>query len=1248
MADYLAQQGMFAEDLSPVARNLVAFLDDNIRSAKKISELIEAYYDILAEQGSPNQNDIFSGNTAPTKEQIYDTAKQQHSKRSAEPEQSGIFDQPTERSAEQPTDERTSESGQESGEQPDSTKRDGESIGESESEVSEPALFRRNPDPSQDIQSKITDIETAIQDAVGDLAQHIEVVSAYEMFPADVAKSYIDGNAEGAYFPKDRKIYILAESVTPERARWVAWHELGHRGFDTPQFKNYQALVPQARNNPIIEAVAKAIMKDRKQYADDRAGTDINVATEEAIVELLAASKTGNYAEIEKRYGIKPIQPEFKTTLQRLLDKFKALMGKVTGRNVTEFSNDDVLDLLKAVEMAAAEDAQGGRDGNKFSKADDGIASIEQWKEYAKELGASVSAHEAGDLITLNKITLPSESRNSGTGTKAMQALIDYADANGKHIALTPSADFGGSTSRLKDFYKRFGFIENKGKNKVYQTSETMYREHSDKTLFSRKQEKRLFSEVGELSAGVAAYNYIADNLGPLLARVGFARSTPTFTKYMREYRAMLNASGTTAKEMSEQMKVMSDADRKLLSDVIELEVPQGVAVPQELQDMADAIRAVFNQQSDDLVALDMLAPETANRWRDTYLPRIYNKHADMFSDLGKIQAAFRKEMRKGMGNSIKGNHLKGRGIFKDVPIKQRDYWESQGFEVREDKGNGKLLMWRDYTREERDQMNEERDAGLRFATGYVKTQADIAKGMLFKRVASDSELASNTKLADNWVHVPEEAIAGTGGVKKYGALAGMYVHPEVFADLQRSFFMDNAAVKVWLKALGWWKMTKTVYNPVAHVNNVISNMVMYGMAGGKFTDMIPAVRSLIKKDATYREALEQGLVGEYVDVAGIKEMFVGLNGMNDESIMDGIVMRTMKKADKLTLSFTSKTAKAAQDAYQAEDVVFKLGLYKLARDRGLEPRDAADYALTFMFDYTELPKSVRALRDTGILPFVSYTYKAIPAVARLALTRPHRVAAVSAAMYAFNAISYMLLGLNGDDEDEERKYMPEYQKGRSVFLMPKLLRLPFNDANGDPLFIDVYRWLPLGDFADVNNQAGGAPLPAWMMPSGPAFNHYSALIMNKDTFTGRELVNDRMSAGEKSKIYAKWLAQQWVPSSVGVPFSYHTDNVLNGMKSQFEDTAFSDALEALGYTGTNYRGEDVKLDRAAMGALGVKVRGQSVEQQKQAAMRKKKYEAQQLKADITRIKKDNTLTESAKQSKIEARQEQLERLIFE
>ena len=72
---------------------------------------------------------------------------------------------------------------------------------------------------------------------------------------------------------------------------------------------------------------------------------------------------------------------------------------------------------------------------------------------------------------------------------------------------------------------------------------------------------------------------------------------------------------------------------------------------------------------------------------------------------------------------------------------------------------------------------------------------------------------------------------------------------------------------------------------------------------------------------------------------------------------------------------------------------MFKLGLYKLARDRGLSPRDAADYALTFMFDYTELPKSVRALRDTGILPFVSYTYKGTSYNTKLKLRTLKRIA---------------------------------------------------------------------------------------------------------------------------------------------------------------------------------------------------------------------------------------------------------------
>ena len=82
----------------------------------------------------------------------------------------------------------------------------------------------------------------------------------------------------------------------------------------------------------------------------------------------------------------------------------------------------------------------------------------------------------SGDRLTLSRIELPKEGRQQGTGTKIMADITAWADANGKTIGLTPSGDFGGNKSRLVKFYKRFGFIENKGKNRDFEISEAMYR----------------------------------------------------------------------------------------------------------------------------------------------------------------------------------------------------------------------------------------------------------------------------------------------------------------------------------------------------------------------------------------------------------------------------------------------------------------------------------------------------------------------------------------------------------------------------------------------------------------------------------------------------------------------------------------------------------------------------------------------------------------------------------------------------
>ena len=64
-----------------------------------------------------------------------------------------------------------------------------------------------------------------------------------------------------------------------------------------------------------------------------------------------------------------------------------------------------------------------------------------------------------------------------GRGTRFMTDLANAADRNGWTLALTPDDSYGAtSVNRLKRFYKRFGFKENKGRNTDFLINESMVR----------------------------------------------------------------------------------------------------------------------------------------------------------------------------------------------------------------------------------------------------------------------------------------------------------------------------------------------------------------------------------------------------------------------------------------------------------------------------------------------------------------------------------------------------------------------------------------------------------------------------------------------------------------------------------------------------------------------------------------------------------------------------------------------------
>lgn len=97
-------------------------------------------------------------------------------------------------------------------------------------------------------------------------------------------------------------------------------------------------------------------------------------------------------------------------------------------------------------------------------------------KEHGVKLYLSHSAITG--FVVVDKIIVPKENRQNGVGTKVMNKIINEADKNGWHLALTPSTDFGSSKIRLENFYKKLGFRRNFGNKRDFTTMESYIRYH--------------------------------------------------------------------------------------------------------------------------------------------------------------------------------------------------------------------------------------------------------------------------------------------------------------------------------------------------------------------------------------------------------------------------------------------------------------------------------------------------------------------------------------------------------------------------------------------------------------------------------------------------------------------------------------------------------------------------------------------------------------------------------------------------
>jgi len=872
---------------------------------------------------------------------------------------------------------------------------------------------------------------------------------------------------------------------------------------------------------------------------------------------------------------------------------------------------------------------------------------------------------EADEVIQIGPLVLAKNPRYSEdvdiTGAplafSKREEIVQIADdAARQEVFLQQKAEDAG--------YKTIDEFVDKDYDKFVQAAEQWREENPAEMMFQKRQpvgketEGWIFSrdELGRFrfGAGAKAYRYAADVANTVLDAINLKPVSPELSRALRKMKMEIEKAQNLTVDVANNLKDLPEQERQMISDVIEGELKRGSKPPKHVLDLAASMQSIMSEQTAELVRLGMLSPEAAGRWDGKYLPRFYEQK------LGDETKAWMKAVKNLLGRKktmqgIGGSSLKARGMFETVPVDDLADWESEGWEVRDPDFdpavNDTITVWRDYTRDERDDMGEIRDSMFRFVMGYNKSQRDIALGRLYESLATN--YASRTE-QPGYVKVPDTKIEDTM-VPRYGKIAGKWVPKEVLDQLSAfDSSMQNDLTKMYLKGLSMWKEGKTVLNPVAHANNVLSNLTMAHFAGVSYWDAhkyIGSIKDLVKGDAMVDEAKDAGLFGGTFNrselIKAMPEELRAMAQMTESPIG--------KNVDRVWNALSLFLRKPMGVAYDAEDQFFRYLIYRDARGRGLGVDDSVDYAQKYIFTYDDLPKTARIIRDMPVgLPFFSYTFKAIPALANTALEHPFRYAAPAVALYTVNAIMYSIaasLG-GGDDEDwwtivrryvtddefrarvkdmekQERKSLPEWMKGASLSLgTEKAIRLGTDDLTNLPVFLDVSRVFPGGDLFDAHNNAGGIPLLAPLTPNNPVLTTAAAMLFNKDTFRNKDIVLKSDTAEEAAKKRAAWMWKQASPAiAVGNTHFERAMNVVANSTGQPVNVGLAE------YTGIGADGLPIQPKYAAMQTVGIKARPIDLDTSEKIQASQTKAMIRELELEIrklTRLESKGAITSEA------------------
>lgn len=743
--------------------------------------------------------------------------------------------------------------------------------------------------------------------------------------------------------------------------------------------------------------------------------------------------------------------------------------------------------------------------------------------------------------------------------------------------------------------------------------------------------------------------------------------------------------------------------------------------LPEESVKVLKEVRDLIDQLSKEAIRLGQLSPEAYERNKFAYLRRSYVKHTaeltkgetkgraraisilgDQYKgrgmtdavDMAKFKAIapewWNRKLKAGQADKqLKGEkfiRLERRapigtgttpldGMTGPQPKKQRllevaywpagetiparyGSWDQAGtWEVRDTKG-GKLVVWRDFTKQEREAMGEIDEARYAIAKTlhgmihdvevgnylewlgqkYAKKDGDAIDGTLVEA----SERMRDTFKPGEWVQVPDTKIPGTQ-VKKYGTLAGRYLPGPIWNDVRQ--IMGGR-----FKPLGdtyaaihrAWKTSKTALSPAVHMNNVMANFVMADWHDVTAGHILKALKLMTSKDAAAADVLARfgdsgGTIGTWATKelqqeqlrplleALEKELGIAGNVSGQVGVMSALQLALKGKMSEAWASFTPsktgqvpvKAARALIDLYEAEDQVFRLAAWLKAKEEGASDLQAGKAARKSFLDYSINAPWVQMMRGTAF-PFIAFTYRSVPMLLDVAAKKPWKLMKLGMVFGAINALGYML---SGGDEDDERKLLPEEKAGRIWGITPKLVRMPWNDDNGAPVFLDVRRWIPVGDIFDTGATHAALPILPMMQPGGPLML-LAEFSLDKTGFTGKGITLETDTPVEKATKTADWLYKAFAPNIVlPNPVGYVGEAM--GAQKGFLQTYAWTGVQNAGSGKTDSFGREQSLTQAIVSSVGIKVGSYPKDVLQLNAQREAQAKMMEIDRNITALKRE-------------------------